>query len=80
MEPRDHKLYEKILDTMIVLRDVQDRFRPYSSTDIKSLIASKMRSKREPLALQHLYKLEAMISDLRESFLMAKEEQDFLNT
>ena len=79
MEPKDHKLYEKIVDTMIVLRDVQDRFRPYSANDIQSLITSKMKSKREPIALQHLYKLEAMISNLRESFILAKEEQDFLN-
>jgi len=79
-EPKDHKLYEKILDTMLVLRDVQDRFRTYSATDIKSLIASKMKSKqREPLALQHLYKLESMISDLRISLLIAKEEQEIPN-
>ena len=76
MEP-DHKLYEKMLDMKIVLRDVQDRFRPYSATDIKALINSKMKSKREPLALQHLYKLELMIADLRTSLLDAKEAQDF---
>jgi hypothetical protein len=73
----ESKLYGKILDMKIVLRDVQDRFRPYSANDIKALINSKMKSKREPKALQHLYKLESMIGDLRVSLLDAKEAQDF---
>jgi hypothetical protein len=58
----DDELYYKILDTMLVLRDVSLHFKPYSAQDIKKLIASKQRR-----ALKQLYKLEAMIADLREA-------------
>ena len=60
-------LYEKVLDTFLILRDVRERFSTYSSTDIKKLIAVKMKSIREPLALKHLYELEKAIANLRES-------------
>ena len=60
-------LYEKVLDTFLILRDVRERFSTYSSTDIKKLIAAKMKSIREPSALNHLYELEKAIADLRES-------------
>ena len=66
----DHKLYEKILDITIVLRDVHDLFRPSSAQDIKKLIASKMK----PKALEQLYLLEKMITELRETFVVAKDE------
>jgi hypothetical protein len=74
VEKQDHKLYEKFLDTKLVLRDVYDHFRTYSASDIKKLIDSKMKSVHEPKALQHLYKLELMIVDLRMSMAIAKEE------
>ena len=70
----DHKLYEKILDMMLVLRDLQDEFKTYSAQDIKKLIAAKMKNKREPATLQELYRLEAMITELRLSFVLAKDE------
>jgi hypothetical protein len=74
VEKQDHKLYEKFLDTKLVLRDVYDHFRTYSANDIKKLIDSKMNSVNEPKALRHLYKLELMIADLRMSTAIAKEE------
>lgn len=40
-------LYEKLLDTCIILRDVHYRFQPYSARDIKTLIDSKLKSKKE---------------------------------
>jgi hypothetical protein len=55
-------LYNKFLDMKIILRDVQSHFHTYSATDIKKLIAAKMKSKREPKALQQL---ERAITDLR---------------
>ena len=71
----DHKLYEKILDITIALRDVHDLFRPSSAQDIKKLIASKMKAKKkEPKALDQLYILEKMITELRETFVVAKDE------
>lgn len=71
----DHKLYEKILDITIALRDVHDLFRPSSAQDIKKLIASKMKAKKkEPKALEQLYLLEKMITELRETFVVAKDE------
>ena len=73
-------LYEKILDTLLVLRDVRERFQTYSASDIKALIASKMKAiKREPKALEHLYMLERMITDLRETLVTAKDEYNELN-
>jgi hypothetical protein len=71
----DPKLYEKILDIFLMLRDTRERFQTYSSTDIKQLIKSKLKSIREPVALQHLYKLEAMITELRHTFIEEKDKQ-----
>ena len=68
-----NNLYTKILDIIIVVKEVREEFFTYSANDIKSLIASKMKNKkREPKALQHLYDLEKMITDLRQSFNLAK--------
>ena len=73
----DHKLYEKILDTLLTLRDTADHFRIRSAQDIKTLIASTLKAvRREPKDLQLLYRLEAMITDLRKTFVAAKEELD----
>ena len=58
---------------LLVLRDTRERFSTYSASDIKALIASKMKAvKREPVALQELYRLERMISEVRLSFEDAK--------
>lgn len=67
-------LYNKLLNILIILRDTQEHFKPYSATDIKKLIQSKVGAKtmKEPKALGELYKLETMIHELRETFLAAK--------
>ena len=73
----DHtdNLYYKIFDTLVVLRDVSDQFRTYSANDIKKLISSKINAKkRGPKDLELLFNLEAMIRDIRESFIVAKNE------
>lgn len=70
----DHKLYEKFIDMKLVLRDLQDKLKTYSAQDIKKLIVAKLKNKREPAALQELYRLEAMITELREAFIVAKDE------
>jgi len=69
-------LYEKILDIFLVLRDTREQFMTYSAQDIKKLIESKMKSKttKEPKALQELYRLEAMITELRQAMDLAKSE------
>ena len=75
MSEPDHKLYEKIVDILIVLRDTREVFIGYSASDIKKLIAAKMKAvRREPKALEQLYRLEAMITDLRQTLIIAKEE------
>jgi hypothetical protein len=56
--------YDKIFDILLILRDTREHFQTYSAADIKKLIASKRKT-----ALQKLYKLESMITDLRESLL-----------
>ena len=73
-EPTDHKLYEKILDMLLTLRYTAEHFRIRSAQDIKKLIWSKLNGVREPKDLQLLYKLEAMITDLRKTLIIAKEE------
>jgi len=72
----EDKLYEKILDVKLVMRDLSEHFRPYSARDIEKLIQAKMKAKtlREPAALQELYRLEEIIRDLRESMEAAKSE------
>ena len=73
-------LYDKFFDTLLVLRDVRDRFQTYSASDIKALITSKMKAiKKEPKALEHLYLLEKMITELRETLITAKDEYNELN-
>jgi hypothetical protein len=71
-----HKLYEKILDTLLELRDTADHFRIRSAQDIKKLIWSKINGVREPKDLELLYRLEAMITDLRKTLISAKEEHE----
>lgn len=66
--------YTKLLDTLLALRDTADHFRIRSAQDIKKLIWSKLNGVREPKELQMLYKLEAMITDLRKTLIIAKEE------
>jgi hypothetical protein len=70
------ELYEKILDTLLVLRCTSDHFRTYSAKDIKALIAAKLKSVREPGALQQLYRLETMITELRLLLRDVKESLD----
>jgi hypothetical protein len=74
-EAHADSLYYKIFDTMLVLKDVSDLFKTYSATDIKNLIASKLKAKkRGPKDLEALYNLEMMIRDIREQFIVAKNE------
>ena len=72
----EHKVYEKILDTLLELRDTAEHFRIRSAQDIKRLIWSKLNGVREPKDLQILYRLETMITDLRKSLIIAKEEHE----
>lgn len=65
-------LYYKVHDMLLVLRDTRERFSTYSAKDIKELIANKLKSVREPVALKELYQLESMITDLRFSLMAAK--------
>lgn len=63
-------LYSQILDILVTLNAVNTRFTPFSAQDVKKLIAAKLKAKtqKEPADLQQLYKLEAMIRELRQSF------------
>jgi len=73
-------LYIKFLDMKITLRDAHAHFHTYSAQDIKKLIASKMKSIREPKALQQLYELEREITDLRLALEEAKTLQSMQPT
>ena len=61
---KDPKLYEKIFDIFLALRDARERFKTYSAPDINKLIAAKLnaKSQKEPAPLQELYNLEKTIS------------------
>jgi hypothetical protein len=74
----DPKLYEKLFDIFLQLRDTRERFKTYSAPDINKLIAAKLKSKtqKEPAALQELYTLEKMITELRHTFIETKTNQD----
>jgi len=77
-EAHADSLYYKIFDTMLVLKDVSYIFRTYSATDIKNLIASKLKAKkRGPKDLETLYNLEMMIRNIREEFIVAKNEMNY---
>jgi hypothetical protein len=71
----DPKLYEKIFDIFLALRDTRERFKTYSAQDIKKLIAAKLNAKtqKEPAPLQELYNLEKMITELRHTFIETKD-------
>ena len=71
-------LYYKIFDTMLILKDVSYIFQTYSATDIKKLIATKLKAKkRGPKDLEALYNLEMMIRNIREEFIVAKNEMNY---
>jgi len=72
-EKIEDKLYYKILDLMITLRDVHEEFKTYSPTDIKKLIASKLKSKKIPVPIKHLYNVELLIAEIREIFNTEKD-------
>lgn len=77
-DTRADSLYYKIFDTMLILKDVSYIFQTYSATDIKKLIATKLKAKkREPKDLQALYNLEMMIRNIREEFIVAKNEMNY---
>ena len=68
-------LYNKILDTKIVLRDAQQHFLGYSANDIKKLVDSGMTAKRgTPAGLKLLYELEQQIAALRLEFIMVRDK------
>ena len=68
------ELYEKLFDTLLVLGYTREHFRTYSAKDIKALIRAKLKSVREPGALQQLYRLETMITELRLLLRDVKED------
>jgi hypothetical protein len=66
-------LFDKLRETLLLLLRVGGEFKTYSAKDIAALIKAKMKSKREPTALSHIYELEEMITGLRASLEKAKE-------
>jgi len=70
----DKELYGQLLDILVTLNAVNSIFTPFSAQDVKGVIAAKLNSKtnKDSKYLEQLYKLEAMIHELRESFDKAK--------
>ena len=69
--------YNKILNTLLTLRDTAEHFKIRSAQDIKKLIQAKMSAKtlKEPKDLATLYALEKEIRELREAMEQGKAEQ-----
>ena len=69
--------YEKILNTLLTLRDTAEHFKIRSAQDIKKLINAKMTAKtqKEPKDLGILYALEKEIRELREAMDLEKAKK-----
>ena len=69
--------YEKIMNTLLTLRDTAEHFKIRSAQDIKKLIKAKLEAKslKEPKDLGILYALEKEIRELREGMEAAKSEE-----
>lgn len=69
--------YEKIINTLLTLRDTAEHFKIRSAQDIKKLIKAKLEAKtlKEPRDLGILYALEKEIRELREGMEAAKSEE-----
>lgn len=69
--------YEKILNTLLTLRDTAEHFKIRSAQDIKKLIQAKMTAKtqKEPKDLGILYALEKEIRELREAMDLEKAKK-----
>lgn len=69
--------YEKIMNTLLTLRDTAEHFQIRSAQDIKKLIKAKLEAKtlKEPKDLGILYALEKEIRELREGMEAAKSEE-----
>ena len=65
--------FHALHDTLVTLQHVAREFKTYSAPDITRLIAAKMKAKGEPTALRHLYELEEMIAQVRESIDAGRE-------
>lgn len=70
----DKELYGQLRDILVTLNAVNSTFTPFSARDINEVITAKLNSKTKKYSkyLEQLYKLEAMIHALRESFDKAK--------
>ena len=69
--------YEKIMNTLLTLRDTAEHFKIRSAQDIKKLIKAKLEAKslKEPKDLGILYALEKEIRELREAMESAKSKE-----
>ena len=70
--------YNKILDTLLILKCTAEHFKIRSAQDIKKLIQAKMAAKtlKEPKDLATLYALEKEIRELREAMDLAKAKSE----
>lgn len=65
--------FHTLRDTLITLQHVASEFKTYSAPDITRLIKAALKSKGTPTALRHLYELEEMIAQVRESIDAGRE-------
>lgn len=69
----DNKIYSKLLDILVVLKDDADHFRTYSAQNLTKIIDASIHNKRkEPEGIQRLYSLEKRITEVRE--LLAEQK------
>jgi len=68
----NNKIYQQLLNTLLVLRDTSEDLRCRSANDLTKVINSSIKSKREPSDIRKLYELEKMITDLRHLLMNAR--------
>ena len=67
--------YSQLLNILLVIRDLHERFEAKTAKEIRALIRETQESETEvPIDIKHLYTLERMIADIRMSFEKAKYE------
>ena len=71
---RPPDIYSKLLDIILVVKGIRDRFSPYSANDLNILIDAALHNKKKmPNGIQVLYDLEQRIAAVRAAIELARE-------
>jgi hypothetical protein len=72
MNAENDEIQTKLLETMLAVMDLHEKFASYGSKEISALVTSAITSKtKKPAVINQLNKLETMLEDLRTSIAKA---------